>query len=39
MVASFKFELWTPNKMTCGCSPMANHREYYKGKDGGFPQV
>jgi len=26
-------------KMTFGCSPMANHREYYKGEGGGFPQV
>jgi len=25
--------------MTFGCSPVANHREYYKREGGGFPQV
>ncbi len=25
--------------MTFGCSPMANHKEYYKGESGGFPQI
>jgi hypothetical protein len=26
-------------KMILGATPMAKHREYYKGKGGGFPQV
>jgi len=25
------------DKMTFGCSPMANHKKYYKGEGGGFP--
>ncbi len=34
----------TPNlgvlgKWHLGATPMADHREYYKGKGGGFPQV
>ncbi len=27
------------DKMTFGVSPMVKHKEYYKGKGGGFPQV
>jgi hypothetical protein len=27
------------DKMTFGCSPVANKKEYYKGEGGGFPQV
>ncbi len=31
------WEFW--DKMTFGYSPMANHKEQYKGEGGGFPQV
>jgi hypothetical protein len=27
------------DKMTFGCSPVINKKEYYKGEGGGFPQV
>jgi len=31
------FDLRLSGKMTCGCSPMANHKKYYKREGGDFP--
>jgi hypothetical protein len=32
-------DLKVPRKMTLGCSPVNNHKKYYKGKGGSFLQV
>jgi hypothetical protein len=32
-------DLGVLQKTPFGCSPMVNHRKYYKGEGGGFPQV
>jgi hypothetical protein len=29
----------SPEKWHLDAAPMANHKEYYKGEGGGFPQV
>ncbi len=35
-----RFQLESPEtKWHLNVGPMANHREYYKGEGGGFPQV
>jgi hypothetical protein len=35
-----RFPSWeSRDKMTFGCSHVANHQEYYKGEGGGIPQV
>jgi len=36
----FRLPLGSPEtKRHLGASPMAKHRIYYKGEDGGFPQI
>jgi hypothetical protein len=32
------FDLGVFGKMSFGCSPMLNHKKYYKGEGGGFPK-
>jgi hypothetical protein len=40
IVGISSFSTWeSPNKWHLRASPMANHKIYYKGEGGGFPQV